>query len=112
MDIKTLSVEDLCAIIKACSENGVKRLQIESLEIDFKENEVISKHRHTHTTFQGQEEEPKDFIDEKGAIEADSKALKEDIFSNAILEDPQFAEELMLSEEGLEHLLETEFKED
>ena len=107
----TLSVEDICSIIDACSSNGVSSFNYGGLEVSFKdrkehvENIIIPSNFHGPESIQNDitiVDEIKEDLDPEynKDLERDLKAIE---LENALLENPELAEAVeLMSEEELE----------
>lgn len=98
----TLSVDNICSIINVCSQNGVAELKYCGLELSFKDKKKTVEPIVVPNTFHGPESnqddiQPVTVIEEdqdpefNNDLERDLKGLQA---QNAILENPELAEEL------------------
>lgn len=110
----TLSVDNICSIINACSQNGVTELEFGDLKVSFKDNKKTVEPIVVPNTFHGPESnqqniEPVTVIEEdldpeyNIDLERDLKGLEA---QNAILENPELAEQLeFMDDEEVEQFL-------
>lgn len=106
---KTLTVKEICSIIKECSSNDVSSLEFGSLKLTFKEKKEVEEVT-IPDTFQSHESELTDSISEidpelselvRRETERDLKAIQA---MNANLEDPFLAEQMALRDDQLDDL--------
>lgn len=105
MEKRTLTVEEICAIIKICGEHGVDTFEYEGLKLGFKDNSPVVTNV-TSDFFQGQKDNsPTEPFNEDTGVKADEFDVKFDQFADAALEDPMLFEEIMANEDRMDELL-------
>lgn len=103
----TLSVDNICSIINVCSQNGVAELEFGDLKVSFKDKKKHVEPIVVPNTFHGPESnqtdiQPVTVIEEdqdpefNTDLERDLKGLQA---QNAILENPELAEQLEFMDE-------------
>lgn len=111
----TLSVDNICSIINVCSQNGVAEIEYCGLKLSFKDTKKTVEPIIVPNTFHGPESNQNNIVPVKVIEEDQEPSFNEDLerdlkglqAQNAILENPELAEELeFMDEEEVEQFFE------